>query len=224
MTARQPLVIAVDGPAASGKTTLARRLAAAFDLPFLDTGLLYRAVARRLLDQGRAFDDRPAAVAAAEAIEPAELDPARLADAAIGQGASRVAAIGEVRTALIGLQRRFGGGRGAVLAGRDIGTVVRPQAVCKLFVTAAVEERARRRFQELQARDGGTIYERVLDELRERDARDRNRAVAPLVPASDAFVIDTTNRDADQAFAVGHAQVQAAARTHAPSVASLGPR
>jgi cytidylate kinase len=196
-------VVAVDGPAASGKTTLARRLAAHFGLPFLDTGLLYRAVARALLRAGRPFDDRPAALAAARSIVAAELEDPALRDDDVGQGASRVAVVPEVREALLILQRRFGGdGPGAVLAGRDIGTVVRPDATHKIFVTASAEERARRRCKELRARGAAAIYERVLEDLRQRDARDRSRVVAPLVPASDAFVIDTTDRDAETAFAI----------------------
>lgn len=207
------LIITVDGPAASGKTTLARRLAAALELPFLDTGLLYRAVARRLLDAGLGFDDPAAAAAAAAAVNAAELDSERLRDPEVGQGASKVAAIAPVRSALLGFQRRFGDAEGgAVLAGRDVGTVVRPDAVCKIFVTASPEVRARRRLEELQARGASTIYERVLDELRERDERDRNRTVAPLVPASDALVIDTTEQDVDGAFAAARAHVAAAAR------------
>lgn len=213
MSAPARLIIAVDGPAASGKTTLARRLAAAFGLAFLDTGLLYRAVARKLLDAGRSFDDEPAAVAAAETVGPADLDPARLRDEQVGQGASRVAALPGVRRALLAYQRRFGeDAPGAVLAGRDIGTVVRPDASHKIFVTASVEERARRRCRELQALGVAAIYERVLEELRERDARDRSRAIAPLVPASDAFVIDTTEQDIETAFAIARAYVAGSAR------------
>jgi cytidylate kinase len=204
------MIITVDGPAASGKTTMARRLAAALDLPFLDTGLLYRAVARRLLDAGLALDDHAAASAAAAAVGAAELDDDRLRDADVGQGASKVAAIPAVRSALLGFQRRFGEAEGgAVLAGRDVGTVVRPDAACKIFVTASPEERGRRRLEELQARGVATIYERVLDELRERDERDRKRTVAPLVPASDALVIDTTEQDVDGAFAAARAHVAA---------------
>jgi CMP/dCMP kinase len=197
------LVVAVDGPAASGKTTLARRLASHFDLPFLDTGLLYRAVALRLLRARRSLDDVSAALAAARAIAAIELEDPALREDEVGQGASRVAVIPKVRDALLLLQRRFGAeGVGAVLAGRDIGTVVRPDASHKIFVTASAEERARRRCEELRAGGAVAIYERVLEDLRQRDARDRSRAVAPLVPASDAFVIDTTHRDAETAFAI----------------------
>ena len=129
----------------------------------------------------------------------------------MSQGASKVAAIAEVREALLAFQRSFGGGgRGAVLVGRDIGTVVRPDAGCKIYVTASLEERARRRCKELQASGVATIYERVLEDLRQRDARDRSRAIAPLVPAHDAFVIDTTKQDVDAAFAIARAHVTGA--------------
>jgi cytidylate kinase len=208
-----PCIVAVDGPAASGKTTLAERLAVEFGLAFLDTGLLYRAVARRLLERGAALDDVPLAAAAAAALTPADLTAPGLRDEAVSQGASRVAALPAVREALLALQRRFGeDGAGAVLAGRDIGTVVRPDADRKIFVTATPEERARRRCKELQARGGASIYERVLKDLRERDARDQSRAVAPLLPAGDALVIDTTDKDIDTAFAIARAYVAGAAR------------
>jgi cytidylate kinase len=206
-------IVAVDGPAASGKTTLAQRLAVQFGLDFLDTGLLYRAVAWHLLRAGRPFTDAASAVAAARAITADDLDPTRLRSDSLSQGASVVAAIPEVRQALLGFQRRFGRhGPGAVLAGRDIGTVVRPDASHKIFVTASVEERARRRCRELQALGVPTIYDQVLASLRERDARDRSRAVAPLVPASDAFVIDTTEQDIDAAFEAARAYVAGPAR------------
>lgn len=204
------LLVAVDGPAASGKTTLARRLAGHFRLPFLDTGLLYRAVAHRLLREHRDLDDLEAAIAAARAIGADDLVAPELRDEAVSQGASRIAVIPEVRTALLDFQRRFGGdGPGAVLAGRDVGTVVRPDATHKIYVTASAEERARRRCKELQGLGVPTIYGRVLQELRERDARDQRRVVAPLVRASDAFVIDTTDRDIDAAFAMARAHVEA---------------
>lgn len=206
-------IVAIDGPAASGKTTLARRLAQHFQLEFLDTGLLYRAVARRLIEAEQRFEDAAAAEAAARAITLAELDPAKLRSEAISQGASRVAVIPAVRAALLELQRTLGRvGRGAVLVGRDIGTVVRPDATHKIYVTASVEERATRRFKELQARGVPAIYEQVLAELCQRDARDRSRAVAPLVPADDAFILDSSNRDADATFEIARAIVAAAPR------------
>jgi cytidylate kinase len=206
-------IVAVDGPAASGKTTLARRLADHFGLDFLDTGLLYRAVAWKLLQAEIPLSDEARAVAIARVIAAADLDPAELRSDTISQGASVVAAVPEVRRALLGFQRQFGNDEsGAVLAGRDIGTVVRPDATHKIFVTASLEERARRRCKELQALGVPTIYERVLETLQERDARDRSRAVAPLAPASDAFVIDTTERNIETAFEVARAYV--AGRAH----------
>ncbi len=208
MSLPRACIVAVDGPAASGKTTLARRLASHFNLEFLDTGLLYRAVARALLDGGHALDDVQAAAAAAAGLRAADLTGPALRDESVSQGASKVAAIPAVRQALLAFQRRFGAGRrGAVLAGRDIGTVVRPDAARKIFVTASTEERARRRCKELQAENVPIIYERVLEDLRERDARDQSRAVAPLLPADDAFVIDTTDKDIETAFAIACAYV-----------------
>jgi cytidylate kinase len=203
----RPLVIAVDGPAASGKSTLANRLAQYLGLPFLDTGLLYRAVARAMLDQGLDFDDATGAVRAAEALSSADVQPGRLRGEGVGQGASRVAAVPAVRTALLPFQRRFATtGPGAVLAGRDVGTVVCPDATFKLFVTASDEERARRRYEELRRRGEEPMYAAVLEELRERDRRDAERAVAPMRVSSEAWVLDTTRLDADAAFeaARGH--------------------
>jgi cytidylate kinase len=206
-------IVAVDGPAASGKTTLAHRLALHFGLDFLDTGLLYRAVAWKLLRAKKPFTDVTSAAAAARTVAAGDLDPVRLRSDALSQGASVVAVIPEVRQALLGFQRRFGDQPpGAVLAGRDIGTVVRPDASHKIFVTATVEERARRRCKELQALGVPTIYDEVLANLEERDARDRLRAVAPLAPASDAFVIDTTEQDIDTAFDIARAYVTVPAR------------
>jgi cytidylate kinase len=203
-----PLIVAIDGPAGSGKTTLARHLAADLALDFLDTGLLYRAVADRLIQAGLPLDDVGAAAAAAHKVGAADLESPRLQDEAVSQGASKVAAIPEVREALLSFQRSFGNrGPGAVLVGRDIGTVVRPDASHKIYVTASLEERAKRRCKELQASGVATIYERVLQDLRQRDARDRSRAIAPLVPAQDAFVIDTTTQDVDAAFASARAYV-----------------
>ena len=206
-----PLVVAVDGPAASGKSTLARRLAQQFGLPFLDTGLLYRAVGRRMLDEGLAADDTEGAVAVARKLEANDVEPSRLRGEGVGQRASQVAAIPEVRAALLPFQRCFGGDEGAVLAGRDIGTVVRLDATVKLFVTATEEERARRRHQELQHRGETPTFEAVLLELRERDRRDAERAVAPLRAAEDAWVLDTTDLDADAAFDAAKRHIEAAA-------------
>ena len=209
-----PFVIAVDGPAASGKSTLARRLAEHFQLAFLDTGLLYRAVARAMLDRGRAFTDGAAAVDAAIALAPQDVEPSRLRGEGIGQGASIVAALPAVRAALLPFQRQFGAdGRGAVLAGRDVGTVICPDATFKLFVTASDPERARRRYEELRARGDAPIYAAVLEELQQRDRRDADRAVAPMRSAPDAWVLDTTALDAQAAFAAARDHIAAGLAT-----------
>lgn len=194
-------VIAVDGPAAAGKGTLARRLAAALGLPFLDTGLLYRAVGRRVLDAGADPRDAAIAEAAARALTPADLDRTDLRGPMADMAASAVAAIPAVRAALLDFQRAFGRERGAVLDGRDIGTVVFPDARVKLFVTASVKERARRRFLELRGRGIAADPAQVEAEIRDRDAQDANRPVAPLRPAEDAVILDTTALDAEAAFA-----------------------
>lgn len=195
------IIIAVDGPAASGKGTLARRLAAALGLPHLDTGLLYRAVGRRLLDRGADPHDAALAEAEARALTPADLERADLRGPEADMAASAVAAIPAVRAALLEFQRGFGRARGgAVLDGRDIGTVVFPDATVKLFVTASVEERARRRWLELLGRGVAADRGQVEAELRARDAQDAGRAVAPLRPAADALLLDTTALDADAAF------------------------
>ncbi len=196
------MIIAVDGPADSGKGTLARRLAQHFGLNYLDTGSLYRAVAFRALAAGADPADPDAAVAAARQIEPADLADPRLREDKVAQAASVVAAIPGVRAALLAFQRDFAKRPpGAVLDGRDIGTVVCPAADAKLFLTATVEARAARRFKELQAGGGPAIYERVLQDMMLRDARDRERRTAPLQRAADAFELDTTALDADAAFA-----------------------
>ncbi len=198
------MIVAVDGPSASGKGTLARRLAAALDFAHLDTGLLYRAVGAAVLAAG-GDPAEPAVAAAARNLDLAALDPAPLRREAVGHAASMVAAIPEVRAALLDHQRRFATAppaakAGAVLDGRDIGTVVCPQAEVKIFVTATAEERARRRHKELLERGEASIYARVLAEMRERDRRDSERAAAPLQPAADAEVVDTTALDAEEAF------------------------
>lgn len=200
-------VIAVDGTAASGKGTLAKRLARHLGYAYLDTGLLYRAVAYLVMkDANIGKIDENSAIAAAKGLEPAEIDEKSLRTDDIAQAASVVAAIPAVREALIDLQRRFaanppGGTPGAVLDGRDIGTVICPDAGAKIFVDADVEIRAARRVKELQERGVAAIPARVLQEMRERDARDRSRSVAPLVPADDAFILDTSEMDADAAYA-----------------------
>lgn len=196
------LVIAIDGPAASGKGTLAKRIAAHFGLPWLDTGLLYRAVARDVLARGGDLEDMAVAEGAARAIAAETLADPGLRGPRAGDAASIVAKIPEVRAALLEFQRAFATrDGGAVLDGRDIGTVVCPGARVKIFVTASDEARAQRRFLEHQARGEAVTYDDLLDDIRRRDARDRGRAAAPMLAARDALHLDTTELDADQAFA-----------------------
>jgi cytidylate kinase len=202
---KRPFVVAIDGPAGSGKGTLARRLAAGFGLAHLDTGALYRATALLLLHQTGDLANPAAAAAAARCIDLQLLADPRLRGNSVAAAASVVAAIPEVRQALLGLQREFAAhppppARGAVLDGRDIGTVVCPSADVKLFITAAPAVRAARRVQELREQGSAAIYENVLEDLNERDARDSGRRGAPLAVASDAEVIDTTALDADAVF------------------------
>ncbi len=200
------VVIAVDGPAASGKGTLARRLADHLGYAHLDTGLLYRAVGLRLLRAGHDPDDAEAAARAAADVGAEELIDSALRADATANAAGVVAAIPAVREALLGFQRNFiahppGGAAGAVLDGRDIGTVICPDADHKIFVEASLEVRAERRLKELREQGVDSIPSRVLHDMTERDTRDRNRRVAPLVPADDAYLLDTTRLDADAAFA-----------------------
>jgi cytidylate kinase len=193
--------IAVDGPAASGKGTLAKRIAAHFGLNHLDTGLLYRAVARDVLAAGKPLTDVGAAVAAARSLDHTTLADPMLRERNAGEAASIVARIPEVRAALLAYQRAFAARPpGAVLDGRDIGTVVLPDADLKIFVTASSEERARRRWKELASAGSGVKYSQVHEDIRIRDRRDSDRAIAPLVPAPDAILLDTTNLDADMAL------------------------
>ncbi len=195
------LLIAIDGPAASGKGTLAKRIAQHFSLPCLDTGLLYRAVARDVVEKGHHLDNAAAAVAAAKVLDAATLDDPSLRGPAAGDAASIVARIPDVRAALLDYQRRFANQPGgAVLDGRDIGTVVCPQAPIKIYVTAAPQERARRRHSEYVARGEAISYDAVLSDIHRRDARDSGRDIAPMEPAADAIRLDTTTLDADQAF------------------------
>lgn len=196
------MIIAIDGPAASGKGTLARRIAARFGYAHLDTGKLYRAVGLTVLRAGADPSNAVAALAAARALDLDRLDDPALAGDDAAQAASKVAAIPEVRSALLDAQRKFSHTPpGAVLDGRDIGTVVCPAADIKLFVTADLEVRADRRHKELLNRGEDSIYARVLQDLIERDARDSGRSVAPLVPAADAVVLDTSALDAETALA-----------------------
>jgi len=200
------LTIAIDGPAASGKGTLARRLAARFDLAYLDTGAIYRAVARDVLAAGQAPQDAEAAEGIAERLDPESLLDPRLRDEDVARASSVVAAHPGVRRALLDFQRGFaatppGGKRGAVLDGRDIGTVVCPNAPLKLYITADIAARADRRFKELSAKGEAQDPAAVLADLRARDARDSGRSTAPLKPAEDAVTIDTSALDADAVFA-----------------------
>ena len=196
------LVIAIDGPAASGKGTLARRLAEQYGLPHLDTGLLYRATACALLDEGLPLDDTEAAVAAARGLSLAEFDDDRLRAREMGEAASIVAAMPDVRAALVDMQRRFAARpEGAVLDGRDIGTVICPDARVKIFVTASPETRATRRALELAGRGEPADFDAILADVKKRDARDAGRGVAPLVAAPDAVVLDTSEMDREEAFA-----------------------
>ncbi|MBY0336927.1 MAG: (d)CMP kinase [Acetobacteraceae bacterium] len=195
-----PLIICVDGPAAAGKGTLARALAQGFGLPYLDTGLLYRAVGARVLDGGADPRDALAATVAAEALTAADLARTDLRRAEVDRAASTVAAVPGVRAALLEFQRRFGRSQGAVLDGRDIGTVVFPDAPVKLFVTASAEARAERRWRERVARGEAAELDAVRAEMAERDARDAGRATAPLKPAEDALLLDTTALDAAAAL------------------------
>jgi cytidylate kinase len=195
------MIIAVDGPAAAGKGTLARRLAQHYRLAFLDTGAIYRAAALRALESGGDPADPAVAEAAAQLVERDDLGDQRLRDERVAQTASIVSAIPGVRAALLQFQRDFAAKPpGAVLDGRDIGTVVCPEADAKIYVTASLEARAERRFQELRRLGEVVIYERVLQDMRDRDARDSARRTAPLRPADDAIVLDTTELDAEAAF------------------------
>lgn len=204
------MIVAIDGPAASGKGTLARRLAQDLNLPHLDTGLLYRATARALLDQGHDLGDVAAAVAAARGLALIDFNAQLLRGHETGQAASIVAAIPEVRQALFDMQRAFAQRPGgAVLDGRDIGTVICPNAEVKIFVTATPEARASRRALELRSNGENVDYTVILEEIRRRDELDRNRAIAPLRVAADAVVLDTTKLDIEAAVRAARAIVDA---------------
>lgn len=195
------MIIAIDGPAASGKGTLARRIADYFGYSCLDTGLLYRAVARDVLASGGALEDEVLAARIARDLDATSLDEAALRLPGLGDAASVVASHPSVRAALLAFQRRFAARvPGAVLDGRDIGTVVCPDAPVKLFITADADVRARRRFEELSRRGEPVTYEHVLEVIRRRDERDSGRADAPMKVAPDAILLDTTDLDIDAAF------------------------
>mgnify|MGYP003645189288 FL=1 len=210
------LIIAVDGPAASGKGTIAARLASTYGLPHLDTGLLYRAVGMGLLDRGGALEDAALAGTVAGSLDVSHLsDTERLTSRGAGEAASRVAGYPGVRAALLEFQRTFAGQPGgAVLDGRDIGTVIAPDAVAKLFITATAEVRARRRWLQLTRRGEAIAYEDMLADIIRRDERDAGRGAAPMVQADDAVLLDTTDMDIETAFDAARRIVEAARVRH----------
>ena len=196
--------VAIDGPAAAGKGTISKAVAAQFGFAHLDTGLLYRAVGAKVIAGAEP-------IAAARALDPVDLEDASLRTPQVAQAASEVAAIPQVREALVAFQRDFAArGEGAVLDGRDIGTVICPDAQVKLFVTASAECRADRRFRELAEKGMDVTFETVLEDVRKRDDRDRNRVAAPLLPADDAVLLDTSDLNIAQAVEAAVAVVQAA--------------
>jgi len=211
------MIIALDGPAASGKGTLSRSIASQYGLAHLDTGSLYRAVALGVIQAGGDPGSAADALAAVGRLREMDLSSPALRTAEVGAAASTVAAIPAVRDALTGYQRDFAtnppeladgtAANGAVLDGRDIGTVICPDADVKFFVIADVETRAERRHKELLGRGEQSIYAEILHDLRERDNRDSSRSVAPMVAAPDAFVLDTSDLDADTAVAVCIAEI-----------------
>ena len=195
------LLIAIDGPAASGKGTLARRLADYYHLPHLDTGLTYRAVAQQLLSEGSPLDDEAHAIGAAKRVDLSNLDKHGLSAHAVGDAASKVAVISEVRRILVEKQREFARQPGgAVIDGRDIGTVVCPDADVKLYVTASAEVRAQRRLRDIENRGGHADVAEILADIRRRDERDMGRADSPLRPAADAHLLDTSDMSIEAAF------------------------
>jgi len=211
------MIIAIDGPSASGKGTLAKRLAAHLGFAHLDTGKIYRAVGYQVVRQGGDPEDEATALAVAKVLDPATLSDPELSGDAAALAASKVARMNPVRDVLLQFQRDFaerppGGAAGAVLDGRDIGTVVCPDAAVKLYVVASAEVRAERRHKELLERGEASIYARVLQDMKDRDERDTNRSVAPLKPADDAFILDTSGLNADEAFAAALAEVEKSGR------------
>jgi len=195
------MIIAIDGPAASGKGTLGKRLSAHYGLRHLDTGLIYRAVAKALLDAGHPLEDRARAVEVARALAPERFDEAVLRQPPVGEAASVVSAFPEVRQALLAFQRDFGRAPpGAVLDGRDIGTIIFPDADVKIFLTASAEMRAHRRALELRAAGNDVAEAELVTDIRRRDERDKGRPVAPLKKAADAHLLDTTHLDIDDAL------------------------
>ena len=207
------MIIAIDGPAASGKGTLGKKLAAHFGLRHLDTGLLYRAVAKTLMDAGQPCSDVAKAAAAAQSLDLSRFDEAALKDRAVGEAASIVSAIPQVRAALVLLQRQFAATPpGAVMDGRDIGTVICPDAPVKIFVTASPEVRARRRAKEFAAQGQAVDEAMVLADILRRDERDTTRKISPMKPAADAHLLDTTDMDIDAVFRAAVALVERSRR------------
>ncbi len=204
------MIITVDGPAASGKGTLARRLAAHYSLPHLDTGLLYRGVGFLMLERNFTLNDEQSAEKLARELDLKKLDHEALRSRGLGEAASRVATMPKVRAALLKMQQDFANQRGgAVLDGRDTGTVIAPHADVKIFVSAAPEERARRRHIELAARRDPVEYCEVISDIKKRDERDSERSIAPLKPAPDAVLLDTTELDIEAAFRAALSIVEA---------------
>ncbi|MBN9075903.1 MAG: cytidylate kinase [Rhizobiales bacterium 65-79] len=206
-----PFVIAIDGPAASGKGTMARRIAQAYGFVHLDTGLTYRAVAKALLAEGLPLDDEALAGEYAEKVDLAALDRETLSTHTVGEAASKVAVMPAVRRALVEKQREFAQTPpGAVLDGRDIGTVVCPEAQVKLYVTASAEIRAARRTDEIVANGGTADSAAILEDIRRRDERDMGRTDSPLMPAIDAHLLDTSEMDIEAAFQAAKAYIDEA--------------
>ena len=211
------MIVAIDGPSASGKGTLSKRLAAHLGFAHLDTGKIYRAVGMMAVRAGGDPADESVALQAAKSLEPSTFADPELGGDIAAVAASKVAAITSVRELLLQFQRDFaaappGGLKGTVLDGRDIGTVVCPKAEVKLYVTANTDIRAERRHKELLERGESSIYARVLQDMKERDERDTNRSVAPLKPAEDAFILDTSDLDAEQAFAAALVEIKRTGR------------
>jgi cytidylate kinase len=208
------VIIAIDGPAASGKGTIGKRLAAHYGLRHLDTGLLYRAVAKTVIDAGQEPGHAQAAIAAAQALDPSRFDEAALKGPGVGEAASLVSAIPQVRAALVGFQRSFAAAApGAVLDGRDIGTVICPDADVKIFVTATPEVRAQRRANEYRTAGKNIPAAEVLADIRSRDERDSNRSASPLKQADDAHLLDTTELNVEQAIAAAIVIVEGAKKS-----------
>jgi cytidylate kinase len=203
--------IAIDGPAAAGKGTLSRRIAEVYGFHHLDTGLTYRATAKALLDRGLPLDDEAVAADVARSLDLAGLDRSVLSAHAIGEAASKIAVMPSVRRALVEAQRGFAVREpGTVLDGRDIGTVVCPDAPVKLYVTASAEVRARRRDDEIVAGGGAADYGTILEDIRRRDERDMGRADSPLKPADDAHLLDTSEMSIEAAFSAAKSIIDAA--------------